>query len=108
MAFHKLLSLDALWAGEIRAVSTAKGSVLLVNVNDCIYAYEDRCAHLGVPLSRGRLQGGTLICSAHEWRYDACTGCGINPRRVQLQTLPIKIDDGMIWVDLEGMREEPK
>lgn len=38
-----------------------------------IHALEDRCAHRQVPLSEGHVEGETLRCGYHGWRYD-CGG----------------------------------
>jgi len=74
--------------------------LLLVRAGGRISAYEDRCAHLGLPLSGGRLQGLSLICPAHEWEYDACTGRGLNPATACLKSFPVTIDGGQILVEL--------
>jgi toluene monooxygenase system ferredoxin subunit len=74
--------------------------VLLVNVDGRISAFEDRCAHLAVPLSEGKLEGGVLVCRAHEWRYDALTGESINPRGARLRPFPVLLRDGKLLVDV--------
>jgi toluene monooxygenase system ferredoxin subunit len=75
--------------------------VLLVLAEGAVSAYEDRCAHLGLPLSGGRLEGRSLICPAHEWEYDARTGRGLNPSSVCLKSFPVTIDREEILVELE-------
>jgi hypothetical protein len=65
-----------------------------------VFAYEDRCAHLGVALSEGTLHGRTLTCRAHQYTYDAETGRGENPRNVCLQSFPLRIAAGAICVDV--------
>lgn len=75
--------------------------VLLVRIGAEVCAYEDRCAHLGLPLSGGRLDGTTLVCPAHEWEYDARTGRGINPSTACLKAFPVKIEGDEILVDVE-------
>ncbi len=76
-------------------------NVLLVQAGGRVSAFEDRCAHLGLPLSGGRLQGLSLICPAHEWEYDACTGRGLNPITACLKSFPVTIDNEQILVELE-------
>jgi toluene monooxygenase system ferredoxin subunit len=78
--------------------------VLLVNVGGAIRAYEDRCPHRGVRLSRGRLDGATIVCGAHDWSYDACTGRGINPRSAALCPLPVSVEGEEILVELDPRR----
>jgi toluene monooxygenase system ferredoxin subunit len=41
---------------------------------------------------------GTLTCAMHLWQYDARTGAGVNPPGVALRSLPMKIEDGGIWI----------
>jgi toluene monooxygenase system ferredoxin subunit len=74
--------------------------VLLVNLNGTIYAYEDRCAHLGVALSDGHLSGSTLTCRVHQWEYDVCTGRGRNPTTVCLRAFAIRVSQRDILVDV--------
>jgi toluene monooxygenase system ferredoxin subunit len=95
------MALAELWDGEMRGHVVDGHKVLLVKVDGRVCAYEDRCAHLGVALSEGELTGGVIVCRAHHYRYDARTGAGVNPKSVQLQALPVAIEDGMIAVDLE-------
>lgn len=61
-------------------------------------ALDDTCPHMGASLADGRLFGGELQCSWHEWRYDRTTGqCPIRPwARVRVHE--IRIDDGGVWI----------
>lgn len=102
MAFEKAATLESLWDGEKIGVKLGGRSVLLVRLGNDVFAYEDRCAHLAVRLSDGRLDGCVLTCRAHEWRYDARTGKGLNPEGVGLRRFPVKIEDGEIFVDPGG------
>jgi len=104
MAFVKVATLDELWSGEkLGRVAHGRG-ILLVNLEGSVRAYEDRCAHKGVPLSEGRLEGRVLTCSAHAWEYDACTGEGLNPRSAALRRLSVKVEGEDILVDVEPER----
>jgi toluene monooxygenase system ferredoxin subunit len=84
---------------------TAGGvSVVLVNAGGALCAYEDRCAHLGVRVSEGALEGGVLTCAAHGWAYDACTGGGVNPHGARLRSLPLRIEGEDVLVDIVSAR----
>jgi len=93
-------ALDELRIGEMKGIVLDGHRVLLVRLDDGIRAYADRCAHQGVRLSEGRLDGRRLICHAHEWIYDAATGCGINPARCALTAYPAEVRAGRICVDV--------
>jgi toluene monooxygenase system ferredoxin subunit len=95
-----IASVDSIGPGERAGVVVGSVKVLLVNLDGTIHAYENRCAHRGALLSSGKLSGHILTCSAHEWCYDASTGCGINPASARLRRFPIQIEDGFIFVDV--------
>ncbi len=100
MAFQKIMPVDELWQGDMIGCEIEGTKVLLVRIDETIYAYEDRCAHLGVAISEGLLQDDVLTCCAHFYSYDARTGQGINPRSVCLRPFDVKIVDGNILVDI--------
>ena len=99
---RRLMEAAELWDGEMRGHRVDGQRVLLVKLDGRVCAYVDRCAHLGLPLSEGELVNGEIRCKAHHYRYDARTGCGINPRSVSLRALPVAIEDDMITVELGG------
>jgi toluene monooxygenase system ferredoxin subunit len=105
MAFEKTFPQEELWMGEMRSCDVAGRRVLVLRLQSGVYAYEDRCAHLRVPLSEGTLRDGVLTCSAHAFEYDAATGCGINPKHTRLVSLPVRIEAGHIWVDPKSGHE---
>ena len=76
--------------------------VLLVNAGNGIQAYEDRCSHRDVRLCEGNLEGRVLTCRAHEWRYDADTGCAIAHPGVRLRRYGVRIEAARILVDIGG------
>ena len=104
MAFVRVAAVDDLWSGEMRGYLVQGQKVLLVRIEDSFYAYEDRCAHLGIPLSKGALAGRVLTCSAHCWEYDVCTGAGVNPSSARLTPVPIKVEGDEISVDVGEAR----
>jgi len=101
MAANRVVEADRLWDGEMRGYEVAGRKVLLVKLEGRLYAYEDRCAHLGVALSQGRMDDDVITCSAHHYQYDARTGRGINPRAVRLRSFAVAIEDGWVAIDVE-------
>jgi len=55
VTFRKVASLDDLWSGEMVGLDVAGNSILLVNIDDHIYAYADECPHQKSRLSEGSL-----------------------------------------------------
>ena len=77
-------------------------SILLVNVDDHIYAYADECPHQKSRLSEGGLMGKNLRCARHHWEFDVCTGQGINPRNACLKAFPVSIESRDILLDVDA------
>jgi toluene monooxygenase system ferredoxin subunit len=98
MSLQKVASLDDLWSGEMLGLEVAGNNILLVNVDDRIYAYSDACPHQKSRLSEGSLTGKTLRCARHHWE---CTGRGINPQNACLQALPVILESRDILLDLD-------
>ena len=105
MTLFFALALDELWEGEMRGFELGGRRVLVLRTPEGVRAYEDRCAHLGIPLSQGKLDSGVLTCSGHHFQYDARTGQGINPKSARLLPFPVRVDGGRILVDVPGPSE---
>ena len=70
----------------------------------------DVCVHRGTALSGGCVQGDTIVCPYHGWRFDASGKCVLIPQLEDQSAIPPKariavhacIDlYGLIWVTLE-------
>jgi toluene monooxygenase system ferredoxin subunit len=105
MPFEEVMGEDELWIGEMRGLIVQGRRVLLLRTDDGVCAYEDRCAHLGVPLSLGKLEAGVITCSAHHYQYDACSGRGINPEHVSLRAFAVRVEAGSISIDVDARAE---
>jgi phenylpropionate dioxygenase-like ring-hydroxylating dioxygenase large terminal subunit len=98
---------SALRREQITGVRFQDTSVALFRNRDGeVHAIEDRCAHRGVKLSQGFVEGCNLRCVYHGWTY-APDGklCkiehelfGKNFPSVKLRTFPVQVRYGLIWV----------
>jgi toluene monooxygenase system ferredoxin subunit len=107
MQWYEIMPFDDLWIGEMLGVEVAGVKVLLLNVQDEVRAYLDRCPHRASPLSEGNLQGDTLTCATHLWEFNALTGGGINPKSSRLNGFPVRIENGMIYVEIPEAHSIP-
>ena len=101
MQWYEIMSLDDLWIGEMLGAEVGGVKVLLINVEDEVQAYLDRCPHRASALSEGNFEGLTLTCATHLWEFNALTGLGINPDDAALKSYGCQVgDDGTIYVDI--------
>lgn len=75
-------------------------SVLIVNLSEQLTAYVNECAHEALPLDNAVLDigNGTLTCPWHGFCYDAASGECLTAPAAQLEQLPLRIDNGQIWI----------
>jgi toluene monooxygenase system ferredoxin subunit len=103
MTFQKVAKIEDLWSGEMLGLEVNGEPVLLVNVDNHIYAYADICPHQSSRLSEGTLTDKILRCGRHHWEFDVCEGSGVNPRNACLKLFPIRVDGEDILVDIDDV-----
>ena len=55
--------------------TTANGqSMLVAKVGEGYCAIANKCPHLGLPMSKGKLENGILTCPFHGSKFEMCTG----------------------------------
>ncbi len=68
--WHPLAAAAALPAGASRAAKLLGHELVVWRTADgAVHAAADRCPHRGTRLSIGRVDGATLACAYHGWRY---------------------------------------
>lgn len=74
----EVASCDDICSGEMLDVEADGQKVLLV-CSGGIRAYQNRCPHQRMALSKGKFDGQVITCCADLWQF-AATGKGINPQ----------------------------
>jgi 3-phenylpropionate/trans-cinnamate dioxygenase ferredoxin subunit len=75
-------------------------NVVIARVGGAVYAVSGKCAHMGCPLSAGAMDGPTLTCSCHDWRFDVRTGRFVDAPELGLAIYPTKSDAGKLFVGI--------
>jgi nitrite reductase/ring-hydroxylating ferredoxin subunit/uncharacterized membrane protein len=84
---------------ELRRVAANGMPVLLVRRGQRIYAIAETCAHLGGPLSEGKLEDTTVRCPWHGSRFSLEDGRVLEGPSVHAQpVLDVRVRDGQIEV----------
>lgn len=99
-AYVAVCPVEDLKTGSIREHRFADGSprAAIARVSGEVFAFEDRCPHLGGPLSRGELRGRALVCPWHGWMIDVPTGEVKGGHGAAVRPCPVRIRDGVIEV----------
>jgi nitrite reductase (NADH) small subunit len=97
--FVKVCKLSDIPPGSGRTVDVKGKPVAVFNVDGALHAISDTCLHRGGPLGEGELEGTTVICPWHGWRYDVTTGANdMNPSLV-LERYQVKVEGDDVLIE---------
>jgi nitrite reductase/ring-hydroxylating ferredoxin subunit len=104
--WYWLVRSDQVRRGRVRAVSLMGRSLVAFRGEDGAVAVLDAyCPHMGAHLAAGRVEGNTLRCLFHHWRYDAGGRCievpslgGCPPFPVRARAWPVTEKYGLVWI----------
>ncbi len=65
-----------------------------------IHAVDNRCPHMGFPLSRGSVKDCILTCHWHHARFDLATGGTFDLWADDVRVFPVEIRGDEVWVDV--------
>ena len=90
--------------GARRLLRKLGGDVAIFrNAEDKIFALLDKCPHKGGPLSQGIVFGESVACPLHNWTIGLAKGCARSPDEGCRPRFSIKVEDGVVHVDLEEL-----
>ncbi|UWQ21967.1 FAD-dependent oxidoreductase [Jannaschia sp. W003] len=100
MPEHDVAALEEVPQGLSKAEAGDR-AVLLVREGDAVRAFTHACPHLGLPLSKGVLRDGVVICAFHHACFDAATGAQAEPPgHGDLARFAVAIREGRVVVDV--------
>jgi len=87
--------------GHMAPVYPLGVNVVLARVSGVVYAVSGRCAHMACPLFTGKLDGYTITCACHDWRFDVRTGKFLDAPELGISSYSTKSEDGRVFVNLK-------
>ena len=108
MAFIDVAAVDDIPAGAIKPFTADGKEIAIAHLGGSFYAIGRKCPHLGGDLSKGSLDGTTIICPRHHARFDLTTGkclagAKIGPLKLSVKdatAYPVRVEGRRIQVDL--------
>jgi nitrite reductase/ring-hydroxylating ferredoxin subunit len=80
-------------------VSPDDHAVALFHHEGEVYAVDNRCPHMGFPLSKGTVEDGVVTCHWHHARFELACGDTFDIFADDVQTFPVDVRDGAVYVD---------
>lgn len=115
MSWTKVLPANSLNPGAREVVKVGEQNILLLNHEGQLYAVNNVCPHLKLPLKKGKIADGAIVCPWHRSAFDLCTGnvkswtpwppvvgkaMGMISQEKTLSVFPVRVEDGSIWIDV--------
>ncbi|MFN0218605.1 MAG: NifU family protein [Hyphomicrobium sp.] len=94
--------LDDLPDGGMLEHAIGTRSVLLSRNGSIISCFENACAHLGMPIDMGDVQGGIVTCPHHGFQYDLRSGECLTAPEVALQSHAVRVVGRRVEVRLSS------
>jgi nitrite reductase/ring-hydroxylating ferredoxin subunit len=90
----------AVGPGKIEAFMVDGKRVAVVNTGGNLYAFDDKCTHMGCSLADGDLDGFVIECACHGSQYDVRTGEVIRgPARQAVQAHAVAIEGDQLAIE---------
>ncbi|MBI2070527.1 MAG: Rieske 2Fe-2S domain-containing protein [Elusimicrobia bacterium] len=76
--------------------------VALRQMNETIYAFEDRCSHDDGEVATGPINEQAVVeCPRHGARFDLKTGKAVRmPAIMPIEVYPVEVKNGEIWITI--------
>ena len=89
-----------------RELFTARGTAIaLFHHEGEVRAVDNRCPHMGFPLSDGSVEDGVLTCHWHHARFELSCGDTFDPWADDVATYPVEVRDGDVYVNPNPLRD---
>jgi len=98
--FVKIADKRDLPEGSGRVVNVEGRSIALFRVKDEYFAMANVCLHRGGPLGEGSLNGSTITCPWHGWKFDVRTGSFTVIPTLKVTTYKVKEQNSSVMVEI--------
>lgn len=84
--------------GERKIIEVEGVSIGVFHHNGSWYALRNSCLHRGGPVCAGALKGDVITCPWHGYQYNLTTGVLLLDPSANLETYPVEVRDGEIFL----------
>ncbi|MFC5970596.1 Rieske (2Fe-2S) protein [Halomarina salina] len=97
--FVRVADRETLEADGQAVVSEDGQAIALFHHEGEVFAVDNRCPHMGFPLSRGSIEDGILTCHWHHARFELEEGDTFDIWADDVQTFPVELRDDGVYLD---------
>ncbi len=103
LIYHQLCRADEFHEGEGKPFTVNGSHIAVFLDNGEFQAVDNRCPHMGYPMSKGSVRDGVLICHWHHWEFDLKTGGCFETSGSgnDLKSFPVEVrEDGYLYIGM--------
>lgn len=102
--FHTVCQVGEIPDGEARMFVVAEKMIGVFNVAGRFYALANECPHAGASLAHGIVEGDTVRCRIHHWRFCIRDGTYLDEDEPKwnAETFPTRVVDKDVQVAVDG------
>jgi len=105
--FVRATDLETLRDSGRELVNKDGHAIALFYEDDEVRAIDNRCPHMGFPLTEGTVDDGVLTCHWHHARFELSCGDTFDPWADDVPTYPVDVRDGEVFVKPVQERDAP-
>lgn len=102
MPYFPAIAVSEVPLGDKRRATIAGREVVVFHCQDGFHVFEDRCPHLGAPLSDvGFVKGDEILCVLHCAKFDLASGRVLAaPAEEDLLRYACRVEHGTVMVEI--------
>ncbi len=83
--------------GEAKRIDCGVRAVFVYRDGESFKVYDSHCPHQVTNIPHLALDGMTLTCPKHSWKFDICSGACIDKGKHPLKAFETKVEDGILY-----------
>ena len=87
--------------GRAKSIRLFGRPFAVFNIDGKLYGIDAACRHMKANLAGGKLDGSIVSCPMHGWKYDVTNGDCLTLSDMNVDSLPVKVEDDYIWIEIE-------
>lgn len=100
--WHLVCRTDEIPQKNVLTKTVGGQAVILARQGNVVSCFQDSCAHLGMELSGGEVEGGIITCPFHGFQYDLASGECLTAPEVQLRSHAVRVIGNRVEVRIAG------
>lgn len=87
--------------GKGRAIPVNGRMVAIFRTGEEFHAIDDLCPHMGASLAEGMVEGKTVLCPWHAWRFSIEDGTWCDNPKTKTDTFEIRVEGDEVQVRVD-------